>query len=322
MIAVDTDTPAARNTQPFVSVIIAAYHSAAFLPRCLASLDAQTFRDFETILVSSSPDTHTAAVAAAFPSVRFFQNPTRLFPHAARNVGVSMAQGSLLVFTDADCEADRGWLASLVNAHDAGYDIIGGCIESTAARNVSRGIHILKYSPYLRGKPAGPIFLAATGNLMVARTVWEVAGPFDGSIFCGDALFSWKAREAGFVPWYLPSAIVIDQDEQYRRGFFLERFRRGWEFGRVRADFERWGILRRGIGIACMPVAILSTLLKTGRECLRAGRFGDFVATLPFQVAANAAWCAGEAIGYAVTTNIARGGSTRPAAKRMRSARP
>ena len=118
------------------------------------------------------------------------------------------------------------------------------------------------------------------------------------------------------------SAIVIDQDEQYRRGFFLERFRRGWEFGRVRADFERWGILRRGIGIACMPVAILSTLLKTGRECLRAGRFGDFVATLPFQVAANAAWCAGEAIGYAVTTNIARGGSTRPAAKRMRSARP
>ena len=307
------ETPGANNRRPLVSVVIAAYHSAAFLPRCLASIEAQTFRDFETILVNSSPDPdlETAGVAAAFPWVRFVQNPERLFPHAARNVGVSMARGSLLVFTDADCEADRGWLASLVSAHDSGHDIIGGCIDSKATRNVSCGIHILKYSPYLRGKPAGPIPIAATGNLLIARRVWDVAGPFDGSIFCGDALFSWKAREAGFIPWYEPKAIVIDQDEQYRTGFFSERFRRGKEFGRVRADFERWGILRRGLGIACFPLATFAALAKTGRECLRSGRFADFVATLPFQVAANAAWCAGEALGYAATTDVARGGPTR-----------
>jgi glycosyltransferase involved in cell wall biosynthesis len=308
---VDTEISSVGNRRPLVSVIIAAYHSAAFLPRCLASIESQTFRDFETILVNSSPDTETAAVAAAFPSVHFFQNPERLFPHAARNVGVSMARGSLLVFTDADCEADPGWLAALVAAHDAGRDIIGGCIDSKATRNVSCGIHLLKYSPYLRGKPAGPIPLAATGNLMTSRTVWEVAGPFDGSIFCGDALFSWKARKAGFAPWYEPTAIVIDQDEHYRKGFFSERFRRGREFGRVRADCERWGIIRRGIGIACVPLATVSALAKTGRECLRSGRFADFVATLPFQVTAHAAWCAGEALGYAATTNVARGGSTR-----------
>lgn len=308
---VDTDMSLAGNRRPLVSVIIAAYHSAAFLPRCLASIESQTFRDFETILVNSSPDTETAAVAAAFPSVRFFQNPERLFPHAARNVGVSMARGSLLVFTDADCEADPGWLAALVAAHDAGRDIIGGCIDSKATRNVSSGIYLLKYAPYLRGKPAGPIPLAATGNLMTSRTVWEVAGPFDGSIFCGDALFSWKAREAGFTPWYEPTAIVIDQDEHYRKGFFSERFRRGREFGRVRADCERWGIIRRGIGMACVPLATVSALAKTGRECLRSGRFADFVATLPFQVTAHAAWCTGEALGYAATTNAAGKGDQR-----------
>jgi len=308
---VDTEMSSTGNRRPLVSVIIAAYHSAAFLPRCLASIESQTFRDFETILVNSSPDTETAGVAAAFPSVHFFQNPERLFPHAARNVGVSVARGSLLVFTDADCEADPGWLAALVAAHDAGRDIIGGCIDSKATRNVSCGIHLLKYAPYLRGKPAGPMPLAATGNMMTSRTVWEVAGPFDGSIFCGDALFSWKARKAGFAPWYEPTAIVVDQDEHCRKGFFSERFRRGREFGRVRADYERWGIIRCGIGVACVPLATVSALAKTGRECLRAGRFADFVATLPFQVTAHAAWCAGEALGYAATTNVARGGSNR-----------
>jgi CDP-glycerol glycerophosphotransferase len=40
---------------PAVSVIVAAYNSEDFLPRCLDSLENQTFRDFETIVVNSSP---------------------------------------------------------------------------------------------------------------------------------------------------------------------------------------------------------------------------------------------------------------------------
>ena len=301
-------TPLASNDRPLVSVIIAAYHSADFLPPCLASLQAQTFRDFETILVNSSSETRTASVAANSPSTRFFQSPERLLPHAARNVGVSMARGSILVFTDADCQADREWLARLVAAHESGYEIIGGCIDSNATRTVSRGIYLLKYSPYLRGRPAGPIPIAASGNLMISRTVWDVAGPFDGSIFCGDALFSWRARDAGFAPWYEPQAVVIDQDENYRNGFFAERFRRGREFGSVRASFERWGVIRRLLGIASMPLAACSALAKAGRDCLRAGRCADFAATLPFQCIAQAAWCAGEALGYAARLKVARRG--------------
>lgn len=296
---------ASDDNRPLVSVIIAAYHSADFLPPCLASLESQTFRDFETILVNSSPETRTASVAAASPSVRFFQSPERLLPHAARNLGASMARGSLLVFTDADCQADREWLARLVAAHESGHEIVGGCIDTKATRTVSRGIYLLKYSPYLRGRPPGPISLAASGNLMISRAVWDLAGPFDGSIFCGDALFSWRACEVGFPPWYEPEAIVIDQDENYRKGFFTERFRRGREFGSVRASFERWGVIRRLLSMASMPLAACSALAKAGRDCVRAGRITDFVATLPFQCTAQAAWCAGEALGYAATRNVA-----------------
>jgi hypothetical protein len=283
--------------RPSVSVIVAAYNSADFLPRCLQSLAAQTFRDFETIVVNSSPETRTAQVAAKFPEVRFHQHPGRLLPHAARNVGASMARGSLFAFTDADCQADPHWLAELVAAHSAGHEIVAGSIDSQASAWISRAIYLLKYSPYLRGKPAGPIGLAATGSLLLSRKVWDLAGPFDGLIFAGDALLSWKAREAGFPAWFEPKAIVVDQDETCRPGFFSERFRRGREFGGVRARFENWCGVKRTLRILATPLAVISALRVIARECHSGNRLGDFVVTLPFLLAAQAAWCAGEAVG-------------------------
>ena len=285
---------------PLVSVIVAAYNSAEFLPRCLQSLAAQTFRDFETIVVNSSPETRTAEVAAMFPEVRFHQHPERLFPHAARNVGVSMSCGSLFAFTDADCEADPNWLAELVKSHSAGHGLVAGCIHSQASAWISRAIYLLKYAPYLCTKPAGPIGLAATGSLLVSCEVWDAAGPFEGTLFCGDALFSWKAREAGFLPWFEPKATVLDQDEKFRRGFLTERFRRGREFGEVRAAFENWCSVKRTLRFLVTPVALLSALRSIAQHCRSGKRLGDFLQTFPFLFAAQASWCAGEAVGFAL----------------------
>jgi GT2 family glycosyltransferase len=286
------------QSTPRVSVIVAAYHSADFLPRCLEALQAQTFRDFETIVVNSSQENRTAEIVARFPGVRFFQSPERLFPHAARNLGISMAKGYLFAITDADCQADPLWLEELVAAHATGHEVLGGCIDSKARSRISRGIHILKYSPYLCGIPAGPLDIAATGNLLVSRNAWQKIGPFDGSIFSGDALFSWKAHAAGFIPWFVPAAIVTDQDEKYRSGFLSERFQRGKEFGRIRAEFEKWPRPRLLARFALAPLALLSALARIACECRRASRLADFLSTLPFQTAAQAAWCVGEAGGY------------------------
>lgn len=290
--------PLNGNHHPAVSVLVAAYNSAGFLPRCLESLERQSFRDFETIVVNSSPENRTAEVVSKFPFVRFFQSPERLFPHAARNVGASMARGSLYAFTDADCQADLDWLAELVKAHAAGHEIVAGCIDSQATAWISRAIYLLKYAPYLRGKPAGPISLAATGSLLVSQKVWKLAGPFDGSIFAGDALFSWRARAAGFPPWFEPKAIVVDQDEKYRRGFCSERFRRGREFGEVRADFEKWAPALRLCRFLATPLALLAAMRAIAKECHSGNRLGDFVAALPLLVMSQTAWCLGEATGY------------------------
>jgi len=46
-------SPSAQERTPAVSVIVPVYRSEATLGLCLARLAAQTFRDFETILVDS-----------------------------------------------------------------------------------------------------------------------------------------------------------------------------------------------------------------------------------------------------------------------------
>ena len=287
---------------PTVSVIVAAYNSDRFLSSCLDSLKQQSFGDFETIVVNSSPETRTAEVMSAYPDVTFFQSPQRLFPHAARNTGVSLARGRLFAFTDADCQADPNWLAELVSAYSAGHEIVGGCIDSRAEPLLSRAIYILKYSPYQRGHPAGPIRLAATGSLLVSRRVFELVGGFDGSIFCGDALFSWQAHAAGFSPWFQPQAIATDQDELYRWRFLEERFQRGREYGRVRAVFENWSQLRQLVRIGATPLALGAALLAIGRHCQRGSRLGDFLKAFPFLVVAQGAWCLGEAFGYQLSS--------------------
>ncbi len=52
---------------PNVTVIIVAHNSAQFLPRCLDSLAAQTYKDFDVILIdNASTDGSTDGLAEKF----------------------------------------------------------------------------------------------------------------------------------------------------------------------------------------------------------------------------------------------------------------
>lgn len=85
-----------------VSIIIPTYNEAEHLPRVLACLQRQTFRDFEIIVADNHSTDQTPAIAN--------QSQARLveggLPARGRNHGASVAQGEILIFFDADV-----WLA-------------------------------------------------------------------------------------------------------------------------------------------------------------------------------------------------------------------
>jgi teichuronic acid biosynthesis glycosyltransferase TuaG len=88
---------------PAVSVIIPAYNAEPFLARAIRSVEAQTFRDFELIVVDDGSGDGTARVARSFPGVQCVRRP-HLGAAAARNYGLGEAHGELVAFLDADDE--------------------------------------------------------------------------------------------------------------------------------------------------------------------------------------------------------------------------
>lgn len=90
----------------FFSVIIPLYNKADTILRTLASVEAQTFRDFEVIIIDDGSKDKGVAVIQNSQ----FANQCRITSQpnkgvsAARNAGVAQANGDYLCFLDADDE--------------------------------------------------------------------------------------------------------------------------------------------------------------------------------------------------------------------------
>jgi teichuronic acid biosynthesis glycosyltransferase TuaG len=88
---------------PAVSVIIPAYNAEAFLARAIDSVEAQTFRDFEIVVVDDGSTDGTGDVLRDLSGVRYIRQP-HLGAAAARNRALEEATGALVAFLDADDE--------------------------------------------------------------------------------------------------------------------------------------------------------------------------------------------------------------------------
>jgi glycosyltransferase involved in cell wall biosynthesis len=110
-IDVDPATAETRGvTQPRVSLIIATISGRRHvLERCLASIDEQSYRDFEGIVIDQGSDPETRCIVERFPWARYVATaPVGL--SASRNYGVAEARGELLVFPDDDATLARDML--------------------------------------------------------------------------------------------------------------------------------------------------------------------------------------------------------------------
>lgn len=90
--------------QPLVSVMIPCYNSAKTLPLALASLLAQTYTNWECIVVDDGSTDHPIDVVNIVddPRIRFFRFQENQGRAVARQKALDMAQGKYLCMIDAD----------------------------------------------------------------------------------------------------------------------------------------------------------------------------------------------------------------------------
>lgn len=101
--------------RPLLTLIVPAYNAANYLPNCLDDLLAQTFRDFEVLVMDDGSTDRTADIGEQYarrdPRIRVMH-----LPHggvsAARNRGLEQAESRYVAFMDCDDRVDPQYLAA------------------------------------------------------------------------------------------------------------------------------------------------------------------------------------------------------------------
>lgn len=164
------------------SVIVPVYNAGPFLDRCLQSLAASGFRDYECIVVDDASTDDTRAVARRFDA-RLLALDANGGPARARNRGAESAQGEILVFIDSDVcvhPETLGRLDAHFDAHPAVDAVIGSYDDTPADQGfVSQYKNLFHHYVHQRSRPEARTFWAGCGA--IRRQVFLEVGGFDES---------------------------------------------------------------------------------------------------------------------------------------------
>ena len=120
---------------PKVSIIVPVYNTEKYLARCIDSILAQTFTDFELILVNDGSKDNSGKICDEYA-----QKDSRIIVihkenggvSSARNKGIDVAQGDWISFVDSDDWISSDFLSSFI--YDADLIICG--LELFGAKQV------------------------------------------------------------------------------------------------------------------------------------------------------------------------------------------
>ena len=251
------------NEGPEISVVIPTIHRPLLLARCLETILAGDFPDFEVVIVDQSTDDESRRVV----SERFGRDSRVRYVHSAvtgaaraRNLGLAESRGEVVVFLDDDVVSVSGLLRAYSTAFRMGgpaVGLVGGRIlpdwdvafPSWYPRELAfiLGLYDIGMAP--RDYPAGDT--PPSANFAVRRAVAERLGGFDARLgydagrpnplLAGeDVHFARKALGSGHAIRYEPGAEVHHRIGAYKlTPHFLLR-RSYWE-GRTFATLRRYG---------------------------------------------------------------------------------
>ena len=112
---------------PAVSIIVPIYKVEDYLPRCVDSILAQSFPDFELILVDDGSPDNCGAICDAYASkdsrIRVIHQKNAKVS-AARNAGMDIAQGEWIAMVDPDDWIHKDYLQILLSGAREDTDLV------------------------------------------------------------------------------------------------------------------------------------------------------------------------------------------------------
>ena len=224
----NSDVDFTVNDLPLVSIIIVTWNSAAYFSRCLECLAAQTFKDFEVVLIDNgSKDGCLDGVENHMPVLRL--QVERLGENkgfaAANNLGAHMAQGRWLALLNSDAFPETNWLEELLKAakNNPEFSFFASRQLQENAPNLLDGagdiFHIsgLAWRRFAGwpsaqfGLETEEVFSPCAAAALYSREAFLRVGGFDEDFFSyhEDVDLGFRLRLQGFRSLYVPDAIVL-----------------------------------------------------------------------------------------------------------------
>jgi glycosyltransferase involved in cell wall biosynthesis len=184
-----------------LSVVIPVYNGGPPLRRCLEALSASTRQPDEVIVVDDSSTDESAAVARTFGARAVSLPDGPRGPAAARNRGVELAEGEMLVFIDADAAVHPDTLRRIEGhlTQDREISALFGSYDTDPPVRtlVSRFKNLLHHYVHQHGNPDASTFWSGCGA--VYRDVFVSLGGFDANLrYLEDIELGGRMRQAGY----------------------------------------------------------------------------------------------------------------------------
>ena len=179
-----------------VSVVIPNFNGMAYLDGVLSSLERQTIRNFEVILVDNgSTDGSCAFVSAEYPWVHMIQLPENYGFSRAVNEGIHAARSPYVLLLNNDTEAEPDFLEEMVAAlrrHKKAFSCQAKMIQLHDRDREQK------------------IFSTCAGAAIYRKKFIDRIGDFDEEHFAylEDLDIGYRARICGYQNWYAPKAKV------------------------------------------------------------------------------------------------------------------
>lgn len=218
---------------PGYSVVVPAYNAGATIRLCLEALLRQSVgrETYEVLVVDDGSTDDTAEIIQRFAVTAIRQRNRG--PAAARNHGSRLAQGEIVLFTDADCVPQADWVAQMTKPFaDPNVCAVKGAYRTAQRALVARFAQVEFEERFALLKKADSIDMVDTYSAGYRKNVFERLGGFDESFPVAnneDTDLSYKLSAAGHRMVFNPDAVVchLRHPDTLRR-YLRQKFWRGY----------------------------------------------------------------------------------------------
>ncbi|GAA1919595.1 hypothetical protein GCM10009775_10230 [Microbacterium aoyamense] len=222
------------TTHVAAAVLIATYNRPDFLRTCLEHLSRQTVQPERIIVVDSSTDSRSEAVAQGVDKVIYVRNPLgRGHTATSRMLGVALiGDADVVAFIDDDAYAEPDWLEQLLQRYeDPQVAGVGGRASNGQPGEESQGLDAIgKFRPdgtltgHFAAHPGHDVdvdhFLGANMSLRASslRDIGGIQDYYPGTCLREESEIALRLREAGSRLVYTPDAFVEHVAGTYAKG--------------------------------------------------------------------------------------------------------